>query len=299
MKIIKLGLLILVLLTVAPSFQGKAEAWGGWGFGVGYRGYYGYGYYPFASPYYWGGAPYWGGGFYSPYAAYYSYPGYYYPYFGEVRTEVKPKQANVYVDGAFVGTVDSFNGWWQSLQLEPGNHRVVFRAPGFVPFAVTINVIPGQKVDIKQQMQPGEDAISDSEMQLSESENPSSRPPGQRPPNQNNPYGRSNPYGNNPYGWDQNRNAPPPNAYQQHPPSQQDNNRVTLALKVEPSDATIYIDENYYSTAKVNSSGEIQVLLPQGVHKIDIVRPGYESYSNEVEVNIQSDNRLVVTLQKK
>ncbi len=192
-----------------------------------------------------------------------------------------------------MGNVDSYDGWWQRLQLVPGKHRIVFRAPGYAPFAMTINAIPGQDIVIKQQLQPGQDVINEKDMQLSESEKQNGRP-APPPQGQNNPYGRSNPYGN------QNRNAPQnPYRQNQQPPPQQDNNRVTLVLKVEPKDATVYINENYYGTAEVNSSGEVQVLLPQGVHKIEIVRPGYESYSNEIQVDIQSQNRLEITLQKK
>lgn len=313
MKIIKLSLLILVLLTLVPSFQSKAEAQFGFSVGVGYYpGYHGYGYYPrygygyypryygypYAAPYYWGG-PFFGGGYYAPYAAYYGYPGYYYPYFGEVRTEVKPKEAQVFIDGAYVGNVDSFDGWWQRLQLVPGKHRIVFRAPGYAPFAMTINAIPGQDIVIKQQLQPGQDVISEEDMQLSESERQDERS-GPPPQGENNPYDPNNQYErNNPYG-NQNRNAPPnPYRENQQPPPQQDNNRVTLVLKVEPKDATIYINENYYGTAEANSSGEVQVLLPQGVHKIEVVRPGYESYSKEIQVDVQSQNRLDITLQKK
>ena len=246
------------------------------------------------------------GGYYGGYGAPYGYSGYY-PFFGDVRTEVKPKEATVYVDGAFVGTVDSFDGWWQRLQLAPGKHRIVFRAPGYVPYAVTIQALPGQDVKIKQQLQPGQDVIDESEMQLSEAErqeeqsnnrNYDMNPPNSHQQNPNNPYGQQNP--NNPYGFNSNPNPGnrdnSGNGLSMQP---QNNDRRPLVLRVSPKDATIYIDENYYGTADVNSSGTVQVLLPPGIHKIEIVRPGYESFAQEVEIELNAENKLDVNLQKK
>jgi hypothetical protein len=306
---------------------------GGYGYrGYGYRGYGygGYGYRPYFgfgfgyySPYYWGG-------YYAPYNPYYAYPAYGYGYgygyggyFGGVRTEVKPKEAGVYVDGGYVGTVDSFDGWWQRLQLPVGDHRIVFRAAGYAPYVVDVTVIPGQDVKIKQQMQAGQDVISDKDMRSDKSNdnnnygNRGYNSPNQQGMQQGNPYGnapQNNPYGNapngsspnqnNPYGWEQDRNAPNPNEDQEpgndlSMQPEQAGNRITLALTVHPTDATIYIDENYYGTSDVKLNGQVLVMLPEGLHKIEVVRPGYESYTKEIQVDRQSQNTLNIELQKK
>ncbi len=288
MRIIKLSLLVLFLITVIPSFQTKAEAYSGFSFGLGYYPR-SYGYYrPYYRPYYYGrpyywGSPYFAGGYYSPYyyggygyGGYGGYGGYYGSFFGDIRTEVKPKEAKVFVDGAYVGNVDSFDGWWQRLQLAPGKHRIVFRAEGYVPFAVTVRALPGQDVKIKQQMQPGEDVISEKEMLLDEAEREQSR----NDRGYENDRGYGNGYDsdrpsqrqrdpNNPYGWDRNKNSTPAPKPGNNLSMEQDTNRLTLVLKVEPKDATIYVDENYYGTSHANASGEVRILLPQGVHKID------------------------------
>jgi hypothetical protein len=60
--------------------------WYGFGFGLGFGYPYAYGWYP---PY-----PYYGYG--------------YYDYTGAARLEVTPREAQVYVDGYFVGVVDDF-----------------------------------------------------------------------------------------------------------------------------------------------------------------------------------------------
>jgi hypothetical protein len=89
-----------------------------------YRPYY-------ASPYYWYGGYY--GGYYS-YPFYFSvgvggypyYPYYYpfYPYYGyaydpsaHLRLQVTPREAEVFVDGYYAGTVDDFDGSFQAARV--------------------------------------------------------------------------------------------------------------------------------------------------------------------------------------
>ena len=49
---------------------------------------------------------------------------------GDLRLEVTPKDAQVYVDGYYVGTVDDFNGRNQRLNLLPGTHHLSVQARG-------------------------------------------------------------------------------------------------------------------------------------------------------------------------
>ena len=69
------------------------------------------------------------------------YPGPYGPYpYGPYRymapeaalkLEVTPKEASVYVDGYFAGTVDEFDGAFQRLRLVPGQHEIVVYLEGY------------------------------------------------------------------------------------------------------------------------------------------------------------------------
>jgi hypothetical protein len=265
-------------------FRSFYPYWYGFGFGYGWPYYYGYGY----SPYYY--RPY----YYGPYSSY-GYYGY-----GEIRIEVKPKTAKVYVDGAYTGTVDDYDGWWQRLRLEPGTHRVVIRGPGFTPYAETVRVLPGEDYHIKVQMQPGEDRIAEKDM-LPERSEGNDRGYDRRYDNRDDRY-RTRPYSNRDEDRDRDR-------YQEQEDqgrdqdrdryNDEDRNKQTFILQVDPHDATVYIDGNYYGTADVNENGEVQVLLPRGVHKVEVVRPGYESFSQDITIDGKDDNRLMVQLHKK
>lgn len=116
--------------------------WPGYGFGVGYfydPWMWGSSYY---DPYYYGG----GGGGYSTYRR-----GAYRPV-GSLRLKVNPKEGQVFVDGYYVGEVDSFDGIFQKLTIEEGAHRVEIRAPGFEPVQFEVMVIPGETVTYKGEL---------------------------------------------------------------------------------------------------------------------------------------------------
>ena len=60
---------------------------------------------------------------------------------GRLRLKVKPEHAQVFVDGYFVGLVDRFDGVFQRLHIEPGPHRIEFRANGYGYEPLTYDVL--------------------------------------------------------------------------------------------------------------------------------------------------------------
>jgi hypothetical protein len=59
---------------------------------------------------------------------------------GSLRLKIKPKNAEVYVDGFYVGVVDDFDGMFQKLHIETGPHRVEVRAPGYEPLIIEVRI---------------------------------------------------------------------------------------------------------------------------------------------------------------
>jgi hypothetical protein len=124
----------------------------------GYRPYYyprySFGFYygsPYYSPYYY---PY---GYYGGYYGYpYGYPAYgyggYYANrdeargYGGVQIKDAPKDAQVFADGYYAGTVDEFDGTFQHLDLEAGPHRIEIRPQGQPAISFEVNVRPGENV---------------------------------------------------------------------------------------------------------------------------------------------------------
>ena len=108
-----------------------------WGLGWGWGG-------PWGS--YWYGGPYWG----------YPYPywGGYYDLGAELRLEVKPKQAQVFLDGYYVGIVDEFDGTFQRLKLDEGPHRIEIRMEGFETLRFDVRITWDHTIKLRGVLQP-------------------------------------------------------------------------------------------------------------------------------------------------
>lgn len=100
--------------------------------GYGYGGYGGYGGY-YGAPYVYSGGYGYGGGYGTDDE-------------GSIRLKVKPRDAKVYVDGYFVGAVDSFDGVFQKLSLTGGGHHFEVKADGYQAAEFDALITPGQTV---------------------------------------------------------------------------------------------------------------------------------------------------------
>ncbi len=139
-----------------PRAYGSFFYFPGYGFnlgvGFGYPGAFGrYGYSGYASyPYGYGGYGYGGYG-YGGYG--YNYGGSYADaYTGFLRLKVKPRDAQVFVDGSYVGVVDHFDGIFQRLRLEEGTHYIELRHPGYLPVEFEVLIVVGEKVTFEEFM---------------------------------------------------------------------------------------------------------------------------------------------------
>jgi hypothetical protein len=81
--------------------------------------------------------PFWGP--WSPYA--YGYPYGIRPY-ADVRTQVTPKDTEVYVDGYFAGHASDFDGVFQRLHVVPGGHAISLHLEGFRTVTQNVYVKP-------------------------------------------------------------------------------------------------------------------------------------------------------------
>jgi hypothetical protein len=120
-------------------------------------GSYGLGYF-YYDPYAW-----YDNYYYDPYYPTYSYPSYYgggvyqsrynYPT-GEIRLQVRPRHAEVYVDGYYAGRVDDFDGFLQGLRIEEGPHTIEIVAPGYETLTFNVRIQPGRKIDYRGDLRP-------------------------------------------------------------------------------------------------------------------------------------------------
>ena len=156
----------LLLTGVGAILPGSAQAYPRGGFHhpilvgrgfYGYRPFFGFGYGPY---------------FYGPY-------GYYGPGggidlnvammtgYGALNMDVKPGQAEVWVDGKFVAEAKDLDGYPSYLWLKEGVHHVVVYKGGYQRFEEDIEVQRGLKKDLRIRMDKGD------------SDSPGRRPAGQ------------------------------------------------------------------------------------------------------------------------
>jgi hypothetical protein len=112
-----------------------------------YRPYF----YPYRYPYYYGAYyPYpYGYGYYGAYGS--PFPSAYVTIgpdatYGSVKIHDAPRDAQVFVDGYYVGIVDDFNGTFQRLDLPAGPHRIEIRATDRPPIQFDVRIEPGQMI---------------------------------------------------------------------------------------------------------------------------------------------------------
>ncbi len=66
--------------------------------------------------------------------------------YGAVRIVDAPRDAQVFVDGYYAGVVDDYDGVFQRLNVEAGEHHVEIEAEGYSLIAFDILVRPGQTI---------------------------------------------------------------------------------------------------------------------------------------------------------
>ena len=73
---------------------------------------------------------------------------------GDVRLQVTPKQAEVYVDGFYAGVVDNFDGAFKHLRVTPGGHTISLHLDGYRTVTENIYAAPDTTVKMHYDMQP-------------------------------------------------------------------------------------------------------------------------------------------------
>lgn len=204
-----------------------------WSAGIGWGGWYGY-------PYWYQRYP------YPPYR-YYGYD-----FEASVRIEVKPKDAQVYVDGYFVGSVDDFDGVFQRLHVRPGEHLIEIYREGYRTISEHTDFRRGESYRMKFVMEP----LTAGEAQPLR---PMPDPDASRAPR----YPDDRPY-----------RAP------RDPIVRGDGGAV--AIRVQPAGATVIIDGERWQGSE--GPEPLVVHLSEGTHRIDVQKDGYRGFTTEVTI---------------
>jgi hypothetical protein len=73
----------------------------------------------------------------------------------EIKLDVNPNRAAVFVDGVFIGHVAEFNGVGKALLVEPGKRKIKISLPGYQTFETDIDLVANQKSTVKTELMKG------------------------------------------------------------------------------------------------------------------------------------------------
>jgi len=73
----------------------------------------------------------------------------------QVKIDVTPDRAAVFVDGKFAGSVSDFKGVGKAMLIAPGKHKIKIDLAGYRPFETDIDLLPNQKMTIKTDLVEG------------------------------------------------------------------------------------------------------------------------------------------------
>jgi hypothetical protein len=72
-----------------------------------------------------------------------------------LKLTVQPGRAAVFLDDKFVGHASEFGGSLHSMLISPGKHRIKVELPGYRTFETEVNLLAGQKSEVKAELVKG------------------------------------------------------------------------------------------------------------------------------------------------
>jgi hypothetical protein len=204
---------------------------------------------------------------------------------------VKPRQAEVYVDGYYAGVVDDFDGVFQRLPVQPGEHDLELYLDGYRTVKQQIYVSPRNTFKVKYEME-----------RLAAGEQPEPRPQPPNPPQQAAPQPPNMlqqgapppspaPIPQPPRAPGSRRLPPPPPNAPANSPS---GSYGSLAIRVQPADADVLIDGEHWRGPE--GQDRLVVEVPEGRHTVEIQKSGYRTYVTDVTVRSGDTTTLNVSL---
>ncbi len=242
---------------------------------------YGYGYYDYGYAYgdYYGYYPYSYGGTYR----------YRSGNIGQVRTLVEPAKTRVYVDGYYAGVADDFDGLFQRLNVSPGRHDISLRLEGYTSHTFAVYVGRDQTLKLRWDMVRGAGETRDTVGEENERRDRDADRDRDRDEEMDRDRDRE---ADRESARDRSREVDSERVDRPSAPARA--GRGEVFFEIEPADASVYVDGEFFGKASQVSRLE----LSAGRHRIEVVRPGYRTEETEIEVGGEA-KKVVVRLDRR
>jgi hypothetical protein len=188
-----------------------------------------------------------------------------------MRLQVTPREAQVFIDGYFAGIVDNFDGAFQRLRLQAGEHSLQLFLQGHRLYTQDVYLQPGNTFTVRHTMEtlgPGETepAKPTAGPRETRPRRPLPAPPDATANDESTAPARSSPAATDAYG--------------------------TLTILVQPGDALVLVDGNRWNAGEE----ALEVELTPGSHTIEVRKSGFRGYLTEISVRSGETSRLNVAL---
>ena len=205
------------------------------------------------------------------------------PQLAVVRTDFRPKDTHLFLDGRYVGRARSFNGKKGFLYLEPGDYRIEAVAKGYGTDVFLVRARPNCRFDVKHRMIKGHHAAQVAR----------SVPDGKGDPVQWiwGPVAGSAPVVAPVQRGGADPSLRPDLTGAPRTSTASATGKASIRLRVQPLAASVYLDGEFLATAKQLDLTVSPLAVVAGVHRIEVLAPGYIGTVEEVtlaEVDVQS-----------
>ena len=182
---------------------------------------------------------------------------------------MKPRETQVFVDGYYVGVADDFDGSWQRLRVEAGEHELELYLEGHKTARQKVLFRREGTLKITHVMEPlGSGETSERPTPLGPAADHSSPP-------------------QDPRNYAPGVRVPPP------PRGGERDSFGVLSIRVQPEDAEVYVDgERWDGTA----GSRLNVELPDGPHRVEVRKEGFRPYTANVRIRRGQTETLNISL---
>jgi hypothetical protein len=207
-----------------------------------------------------------------------------------VSTDIRPKDAQLHLDGRFIGRARYFDGTPGYLYLEPGKYNLELRFGGYRTDVVEIDARAGCRFSLKHRM---------------------ARQQGTPKERKNDPPGQGKPFDRAFGPLTQEKTTVPdtasgggpdlrlrsdlkPDGAESSPPPTPE--AASLRFVVEPPEASVYLDGSFVASARELGMMEGPLATTMGNHRIEVRASGYVTENRIVELEEGQVLEIVVSL---
>ena len=193
-----------------------------------------------------------------------------------LRLQVQPAQTEVFVDGYYAGPSKEFDGLFERLRLESGEHDIELYLQGYKSVHQKIYLQPDETFRIRHTMQ----ALASGEAQEPRPVAPApppgvdpgpgsgGRPAGPPMPGERTLGGSARGAGESGFG--------------------------AVAVRVQPPDAEVFVDGERWDGS--GAGNRLTIQLPEGSHRVEIRKPRFQAYTTVIQVRRGETATLNVSL---